>query len=72
MAHPVNVRIVASAALCNAALARGLSDFGQLTAHVQSLEYGRTSKPEDPLAVLQEGRGTCSSKHRLLAAVAHE
>jgi hypothetical protein len=34
--------------------------------------YGRSKNPADLLSVLKENVGTCSSKHRLLAAVAHE
>src|SRR5699024_5304680 len=34
--------------------------------------YGRPADPQDMLAILCEKRGTCSGKHRLLAAVAHE
>lgn len=46
--------------------------FEALAAHVRALPYARTSWPDDPLAVLREGRGTCSSKHQLLATVAQE
>jgi hypothetical protein len=63
--------IRSATACCKQALALGLSQFDQLTEYVRLLPYGRTSLAE-PQAVLIERRGTCSSKHQLLAAVAHE
>lgn len=51
---------------------RGFIYFDALAEHVRRLPYGRPSDGHDVLAVLKEGRGTCSFKHRLLAAVAHE
>ncbi|WP_189577506.1 hypothetical protein [Marinobacter zhanjiangensis] len=50
----------------------GFDHFLALAEHVRQLPYGRPSDPGDFLAVLKEERGTCSFKHRLLAAVAHE
>ena len=50
--------------------ALGFSSFDGLARHVAALPYGRISRSGDPLAVLREGRGTCSSKHVLLATVA--
>lgn len=54
--------------VCNA----GFYTFMQLANHVQSLRYERIKKPKDPFAILNEQRGTCSTKHQFLAAVAHE
>lgn len=34
--------------------------------------YGRNGDPADPLCVLYEGRGTCSTKHRLVHLAARE
>jgi hypothetical protein len=48
-----------------------ISTFSHLTQRVASIPYGRTSS-ESPIAVLIQNRGTCSSKHRLLAQVAQE
>lgn len=67
---PLQFQILGDSALCDEVRARGFTSFGQLTRHVRSLPYGRTADGEDPCAVLQEGHGTCSSKHQLLAAVA--
>lgn len=68
----LNFPIRAANALSTVALGRGFSVFNQLAEHVRALPYGRVSSNADPLAVLLEERGTCSSKHQLLAAVAHE
>jgi hypothetical protein len=40
--------------------------------HVWQLPYGRVDVAGDPGIVVARGRGTCTSKHRLLAQVAHE
>jgi hypothetical protein len=58
--------------LCHEIRARKFSHFGRLATYVQNLPYGRTSPSDDPAIVLFEQRGTCSSKHRLLAAIAHD
>jgi hypothetical protein len=50
--------------------ALGLPTCDRLAAWVRALPYARTTWPYDPIAVLREQRGTCSSKHQLLAAVA--
>jgi hypothetical protein len=44
----------------------------RLAEHVRKLPYGRTANTEDPLAVLRQGRGTCSGKHEFLAAIAQD
>lgn len=48
----------------------GIERFDALCAVVAAAPYGRVNDQNDPLAVLVENRGTCSTKHRLLAAVA--
>lgn len=53
-------------------LRHGYDRFAVLAAHVCELPYGRPVDGDQPQAVLTERRGTCSSKHRLLATVAHE
>ena len=49
----------------------GLETYVTAIRHVQGLPYGRTSGPDYRL-VLIESRGTCSSKHALLAVLARE
>jgi len=53
-------------------LGLGLNDFRQAARWVHELPYGRTRERGDFTAVLSERRGTCSTKHALLAALAHE
>jgi hypothetical protein len=65
-------RIFAGSALCEAVRSRGFESFESLAEHVRSLPYGRTSNAANLWSVLQEARGTCSAKHRLLAAVAQD
>ena len=52
--------------------ASGITRFREAANYVKSLPYGRTFQPADPLSVLREHRGTCSTKHALLALAADE
>ncbi len=52
--------------------ALGLGGYREAAGHVRSLPYGRTSDRSDWRLVLEEGRGTCSTKHALLAELARE
>jgi hypothetical protein len=53
-------------------IACGIPDFRAAGRYLQGLPYGRTVDRADFRAVLREGKGTCSTKHALLAALAHE
>jgi hypothetical protein len=53
-------------------IARGITDFRAAGRYLQGLPYGRTVDRADFRAVLRQGKGTCSTKHALLAALAHE
>jgi hypothetical protein len=53
-------------------MARGVSDFRTAGRYLQKLPYGRTLDRADFSAVLREGKGTCSTKHAFLAALARE
>jgi hypothetical protein len=74
--HPMRPRLsfpfVDCGPLSRAAMRRGFGTFDALAGFVRDLPYGRVSNAHDCLTVLGEGRGACSAKHRLLAAVAHE
>jgi hypothetical protein len=48
------------------------SDLRAAGQRVCELPYGRNSNPDDPLTVLTEQRGTCSTKHALLRRLAIE
>ncbi len=52
--------------------ALGLGDYREAARHVRNLPYGRNSDRSDWRLVLEEGRGTCSTKHALLAELARE
>jgi hypothetical protein len=65
-------RISGGSALCEDVRSRGFGSFEQLAEHVRKLPYGRTANDGEPMAVLRQGRGTCSAKHWLLAAVAQD
>ncbi|HEY3305406.1 MAG TPA: hypothetical protein VGL70_17935 [Candidatus Binatia bacterium] len=53
-------------------MARGVSDFRAAGRYLQKLPYGRTLDRADFGAVLRKGKGTCSTKHAFLAALALE
>lgn len=50
----------------------GSHDYRAAARHVRDLPYGRNTDRSDYRLVLPEGRGTCSTKHALLAALASE
>ncbi len=58
--------------LAEAFLACGLADYHAAAHYVWGLPYGRTRPRADYRQVLDERRGTCSTKHALLAALARE
>jgi hypothetical protein len=58
--------------LSRATRSRGYRNFVEVAEAVRALPYGRVRDSQDALAVLEEHKGTCSSKHRFLAALAHE
>jgi hypothetical protein len=67
-----NFEIASRSRVCDELRSRGWSDFRALCEQVRALPYGRVSNTADPLSVLRERKGTCSSKHRLLAEVARD
>ncbi len=50
----------------------GVYTFKEACDFVQGLAYGRISRADKPMLVLSERKGTCSSKHALLALLARE
>ena len=58
--------------LCAQLRAAGAQTLRQAARYVCELPYGRTSDRSDYQLVLAERRGTCSTKHALLADVASE
>lgn len=53
-------------------IARGVTDFRAAGRYLHHLPYGRNTDRSDFRLVLSEGRGTCSTKHALLAELARE
>lgn len=49
-----------------------IDDFRRAAQYVRNLPYGRNAATSDILAVLNERKGTCSTKHALLKALAGE
>jgi len=56
----------------SAFIERGVSSFRDAARFVAALPYGRNSNRSDQLMVLLENKGTCSTKHALLARLAQE
>nr|WP_290844647.1 VOC family protein [Flavobacterium sp.] len=58
--------------LTKIALDLGIGDWNSLLEHVRDLPYGRNANRRDLSLVLTEAKGSCSSKHALLKAIADE
>jgi len=56
----------------NAFLERGMADFSSALIYIQDLPYARNSDRANPLLVLKEQTGTCSTKHALIKLLADE
>jgi hypothetical protein len=50
----------------------GVRDYRAAARYIHQLPYGRNSNATVPSIVIQEGRGTCSTKHALLCRLALE
>lgn len=51
---------------------KNISTWEELTQYVKNLPYGRNANREDYTLVLSKNKGTCSSKHALLKALAND
>jgi hypothetical protein len=67
-----NVSLKPAGPLTAEIMACGITDFRAAGRYLQALPYGRTVNRADFRAVLREGKGTCSTKHAFLAALAYE
>jgi len=67
-----NFKIKSNGPISEAFLKLGMKDFQQACEYVKNLNYQRTSLKSNLLLVLEEKRGTCSSKHALLKKLAEE
>lgn len=67
-----NKKIVEKGEVTRAFLNLGVHDIHSAGEYVSKLPYGRTSEKTNYMLVLSEGRGTCGTKHALIAALALE
>lgn len=67
-----NFPLMASGPITHRFLSAGIRRFREAAQFVANLPYGRNRDRADFLLVLSEGRGTCSTKHALLAQLAVE
>ena len=67
-----SVAFSATPPIGGALVSRGVSSLRDAGRYLCELPYGRNSDRSDFMLVLAEGRGTCSTKHALLAALARE
>lgn len=58
--------------LSKASISKGYSDFKSVFNYIKALPYGRPSNRSDFTLVLTEEKGTCSTKHAFLKAIAIE
>lgn len=65
-----NVALKDSNEIARDFLVIGMSDFYQAINHIHQFPYGRTSDRANYHLVLKEQRGTCSTKHALIAELA--
>ncbi len=64
-----NARLKATDEASRRLLDQGLTDLQDAVRYVRDLPYGRTANRGDYLSVLNEGVGTCSTKHALLSHI---
>lgn len=72
MSNELDFSLRGGGPVADAVIRRGFASFSVLAEHVRRLPYGRPEGKDDALAPLRAQMGTCSSKHRLLVAVAHD
>ncbi len=66
----VNFSLIDKSPLSLLLYAKGIKDWNELLEYVRNLPYGRNANREDLTLPIQEGKGTCSSKHALLKHIA--
>lgn len=64
--------LTAEGPMTQLAVSHGIASYRTAARQLHLLPYGRNSDRARPELVLAEGRGTCSTKHALLAAIAAE
>ncbi|MCU0433500.1 MAG: hypothetical protein MUC87_08610 [Bacteroidia bacterium] len=72
MAQEIDFSLSSPQPVTQAFAAAGITRFADAVTYVRKLRYGRISQRNNCMLVLTEQRGTCSSKHQLLALLAVE
>lgn len=68
----INFSLTSSEIYSSAFRELGINDFLSACEYLKNLPYGRNANRHDFLLTLSEGKGTCSSKHAILAYLADE
>lgn len=64
--------IVEAGVISKTFLIQGITTFQDACRHVHHLPYGYNTDHDDLFALFQEGKGTCTSKHAVIATLAQE
>jgi hypothetical protein len=67
-----NNKITESGEISRLFINEGIKDFYEACAWIKKLPYGYNSDKYDPLIIFKEKKGTCSTKHGAVAALAEE
>ena len=67
-----NKKITSSGIISDKFLSLGINDFHEACAYVHNMPYGYNSGREDILILFKENRGSCTTKHAVIAALAVE
>jgi len=67
-----NFKIEGTKPLSKLCLDKGLHDFESVCNYIQALPYGRNTDRSNYPAIINENKGTCSTKHAFLKQVAME
>jgi hypothetical protein len=68
----INFPLISTEIYSSAFRELGINDFHSACQYLMKLPYGRNANRHDFLLTLTEGKGTCSSKHAILAYLADE
>lgn len=71
-ANALDFPIESTGPLSQSVLLRGYTRFAEVAEAIRALPYGRVRDLQSVSAVVDEHMGTCTTKHRYLAALAHE
>jgi hypothetical protein len=64
--------IIASGSMSNKFLEMGITTFKEACLHVHNLDYGYNSDKDNPMILFIEQKGSCTTKHGVIASLAKE